>query len=174
MRREGRPFEVAWGERDTPGALKAAYQAARDAAVRTRLHGLWLLRDGRTLGEVAEVVGVHYRTVQRWVAWYRRGGVAAVRARKMGGTGQAPFLTPEQEAAVAAEVETGRFGTGNEIRSWIAGCFGVEYTLGGLYSLLERLRCSPKVPRPVHAKGDRAQQAVFKKGGSGQRSAQRA
>lgn len=154
--------------------LKAAYQAERDAAVRTRLHGLWLLHEGRSLGEVAEVVGVHYRTVQRWVAWYRTDGVAALRARKMGGTGQAPFLTPEQEAAVAAEVETGRFGTGNEIRAWIAREFGVEYTLGGLYSLLERLGCSPRVPRPVHAKADPAAQEAFQKGGSRKRSARRA
>lgn len=119
-------------------------------------------------------MGAHYRSVQRWVAWYRAGGVAAVRARKMGGTGQAPFLRPAQAAAVAAEVETGRLRTGEEIRAWIAARFGVEYTLGGLYSLLERLRCSPKVPRPIHAKADRAQQEAFKKGGSRKRSARRA
>lgn len=123
---------------------------------------------------MAEVVGVHYRTVQRWVAWYRAGGMAAIRAHKMGGKGQAPFLTPEQEAAVAAAVETGHFRTGNEIRAWIAGRFGVAYTLGGLYSLLERLGCSPKVPRPVHAKADRGAQEAFKKGDSSKRLVRRA
>lgn len=133
-----------------------------------------MLREGRALGEVAAVVGVHYRTVQRWVAWYRAGGVAAVRARKMGGTGQAPFLTPAQEAAVAAEVETGCFRTGEEIRTWIAERFEVSYTLGGVYSLLERLACKRKVPRPVHAKADRAAQEAFKKGGLSERLVRRA
>jgi transposase len=139
--------------------------------LRTRLHGLWLLRAGRALGEVAQVVGVHYRTVQRWVAWYRAGGVAAVRAHKMGGKGQAPFLTPAQEGEVATEVETGRFRSGDEIGAWIARTYGVEFTLGGVYSLLERLRCAPKVPRPIHAKADPAAQAAWKKRGSSERSA---
>ncbi|HZA21132.1 MAG TPA: helix-turn-helix domain-containing protein [Dehalococcoidia bacterium] len=71
MRR--RPFKVAWLEGDTPEALKAAYQKERDSEVRTRLHGLWLLRCGWRLGMVAEVVDTHYRSVQRWVAWYREG-----------------------------------------------------------------------------------------------------
>lgn len=117
---------------------------------------------------------MHYRTVQRWVAWYRAGGMPMVRAHRMGGTGQAPFLTPAQEAEVAAAVETGRFRTGEEIRAWIAGQFGVAYTLGGIYSLLERLGCTPKVPRPVHAKADRAAQEAFQKGGSRKRSRRRA
>jgi transposase len=83
----GRPFKVAWREEDTPEAFKAAYQRERDSEVRTRLHGLWLLRCGWRLGVVATVVGTHYRTVQRWVAWYREGGLLEVRRHKMGGPG---------------------------------------------------------------------------------------
>lgn len=169
----GRAFEVSWRTEDTPETLKASYQAERNRAVRTRLQGLWLLRSGRPLGEVAAVVGVHYRTVQRWVAWYRTGGVAKVRAHRLGGTGQVPYLTPEQEVAVAAEVETGRFGTGEEIRTWIGEQFGASYTLGGIYSLLKRLQCQRKVPRPVHAKTDRAAQEAWKKGACSRRSAKR-
>jgi hypothetical protein len=62
---QGRPFEVVWREEDTPEALKAAYQKERDSEVRTRLHGLWLLRCGWRLGVVAEAVGTHYRLLQR-------------------------------------------------------------------------------------------------------------
>lgn len=61
----GRRLEVAWQEQDTPEVLKAAYQGERDPQLRTRLHGLWLLRSGWRLSAVAEAVGVHYRTVQR-------------------------------------------------------------------------------------------------------------
>ena len=42
----GRPFEVSWRQEDTPEALKAPYQGERDPELRTRLHGLWLLRSG--------------------------------------------------------------------------------------------------------------------------------
>ncbi len=69
----GRPFEVAWQESDTLETLKRAYQKERDPEVRTRLHGLWLLRCGWHLDKVAEALGIHYRSVQRWVAWYRQG-----------------------------------------------------------------------------------------------------
>ncbi len=109
--------------------------------------------------------GAHYRSVQRWVAWYREGGVAAVCARRMGGTGQPPFLTADAEARVASEVATGRFRTAAEIRDWIAATYGVTYTLGGIYSLLHRLQCAPKLPRPLHQKADLEAQARFKQGG---------
>src|SRR5918999_833299 len=81
----GRPFEVAWREEDTPETLKAAYQKERESEVWTRLPGLWLLRCGWRLGRVAEAMGTHYRSVQRWVAWYREGA-----CRRCGGTRGGP------------------------------------------------------------------------------------
>jgi len=162
----GRPFEVTWGEEDTTKVLKAAYRRERDIELRTRLHGLWLLRSGRRLSSVAAAVGVHYRTVQTWVGWYRKGGVGAVVSHRMGGKGQESFLTDQAQEHVAEEVATGRFRTAGEIRDWIAEQYGVVYKMGGIYSLMHRLRCSPKVPRPMHAKADQEQQASWKKGGS--------
>ncbi len=41
-----------------------------------------------------------------------------------------------------------------EIGEWIAEQHGVNYRIRGLYSLLRRLRCGPKILRPVHAKAD--------------------
>src|ERR687892_838869 len=160
----GRPFEVAWREPDTPEALKGAYQREPDPQVRTRLHGLWLLRCGWRLGRVAEVMGTHYRSVQCWVAWYREGGLPEVRRHQMGGRGPQPWLRPEAEIQGSDAVATGGFRTAWEIRDWIAQQYGASYTLGGVYSLLKRLKCAPKVPRPVHAKADRQLQAAWKKG----------
>lgn len=170
----GRPFVIEWAPADTPAALKAVYQAERDRQRRTQVHGLWLLRRGWSLAAVAEAVGVNYRTVQRWAAWYRDGGLAAFWTHKMGGTGHPPFLTPEQQAAVADEVATGRFRTAAEIREWIAATYGVTYTAGGMYSLLARLRCAPKVPRPLHRDADEAAQAAWKKGALRRRLLRRA
>ena len=162
----GRPFEVAWREEDMTEALKAVYRRDRDVELRTRLHGLWLLRTGRRLSLVAATVGVHYRTVQTWVAWYREGGLPNVLSHKMGGKGQEPYLSDEAQEQVAEEVATGRFRTAGEIRDWIAERYGVVYKVGGIYSLMHRLRCAPKVPGPIHAKTDQKQQASWKKGGS--------
>ena len=162
----GRAFEVTWLEENSSEGLKAAYQRERDIELRTRLHGLWLLRSGWRLSSVAAAVGVHYRTVQRWVGWYREGGVPKVLSHKMGGKGQEPFLTDEAQEQVAEKVGTGRFRTAGEIRDWIAERYGVTYKIGGIYSLMRRLRCGPKIPRPVHAKADQERQASWKKGGS--------
>jgi len=169
----GRPFQVEWQAADTAAALKAAYQREGEGAIRQRLHGLWLLRSGWQLGAVAAALGVHYRTVQRWVGWYRAGGVAAVRARRLGGHGQPAFLSAEAQTAVADTVATGRFRTAAEVGDWIADSFGVRYRPGGLASLLQRLQCAPKVPRPLHEKADLTEQDRFKKGGLPRRSRRR-
>jgi transposase len=160
----GRPFAVAWQEGDTQEALKAAYLAERDGALRSRLHALWLLRSGKALGAVAAVLGVHYRSVQRWVAWYREGGVPAVRGHQMGGVGQPSFLTAAAQAEIAEVVASGCFHTAAEVRDWIAEKYQASYTVGGVYSLLARLQCNPKVPRPINPKADPAAQEAWKGG----------
>src|ERR687896_396149 len=112
----GRPFEVAWREPDTPEALKGAYQREQDPEVRTRLHRLWLLRCGWRLGRVAEVMGTHYRSVQRWVAWYREGGLPEVRRHQMGGRGPQPWLRRKSRGPMRwprdGSGPLGRFETG--------------------------------------------------------------
>jgi transposase len=172
--RRGRKLRVEWAAEDDAASLRAGYRRERRADVRPRLHGLWLVRTGRTTREVAEVVGVEERTVQRWLAWYRAGGLAAVTGRHAHGRGAPSFLTVEQQTELADEVATGRFRTAAEIRQWVHERWGVSYTEGGMYALLGRLRCAPKVPRPVHEKADHLAQARWKKGGSRKPSAQSA
>jgi transposase len=157
---------VEWAGEDDAARLYARYRRERRADVRPRLHGLWLVRAGRSAREAAEVLGVHERTVTRWLEWYRAGGLAAVEGRHAGGQGAPSFLTPAQREELAAEVATGRFRTAAQIRAWVAERWGVAYTEGGMYALLQRLGCAPKVPRPVHEKADTAAQARWKKGGS--------
>ena len=157
-------FEMTWAEADTAAALKARYRAEARADRRMRLQGLWLLREGRSVDETAAAVGVHRRTVDRWVAWYRRGGVDGALAHRQGGRGQPRKLTPEQEARVRAEVATDRFRTA-ESGAWIAATFGVRFRRGGVSSLLRRLRAAPQVPRPRHEKADPAAQAAWQRGG---------
>src|SRR4030042_5751809 len=67
--------------------LERLYKQEKDYQSRTRLQALWLLRQDRAMAEVASIVGVHYRTLQEWIAWYRRGGTAEVLAHRHGGHG---------------------------------------------------------------------------------------
>lgn len=165
-RGRGRPLVIAWWAEDEEAALKARYRKERRPDVRPRLHALWLLRSGRGVREVAQVVGVHERTVQRWVGWYRDGGVAAVRAHRQAGTGQPSFLTAPQQAQVWEQAARGAFRTAAEAQQSIAEQFGGRYRPGGMYALLGRLRIHPKVPRPVNPKADQVAQAAWQQGGS--------
>jgi transposase len=167
----GRVLDISWRDADTSEALKRAYLAERDGLVRTRLQALWLLRTGWPLGAVAGAVGTHYRSVQRWIAWYRQGGLALVRARRAGGVGRAARLSRVAQTELGDAVAQGQFRTARQVQEWIATRYHVTYTRAGVYSLLERLQCGPKVPRPLHAKTDEAAQAAWKKGTSAKRSA---
>src|SRR5919106_5749015 len=98
----GRRVQIAWEEEHTSEALREQYRQ-EEGEVRSRLHALWLLRTGWSMEQVARVVGVHYRTVQRWVGWYRNGGGGEVCTHHGGGQGEPPWLTPQQEEGVAEE-----------------------------------------------------------------------
>ena len=76
-----------------------------------------------------------------------------------GGRGQPSWLTPEQEAAVAEEAARGTFTTAAEVQQ-----FGVTYQPKEIYGLLRRVRCRPKVPRPIHTKADLEAQEAWEKG----------
>ena len=163
----GKLFVMVWAAADTEAALKARYRSEADGKRRLRLHGLWLLRQGEPVDAVAAAVGVHRRTVERWIDWYRHeGGLAGLVAHRQGGVGQPSRLTPEQREQVAEEVASGRFRTAAEVGTWIAATFAVTYRPGGVQDLLGRLRCHPKVPRPLHEQADLAAQAAWKKGAS--------
>ena len=150
-----RKVRVDWAAEDTAEALHAQYRAEPVAEVRTRLHALWLLRLGEGPTVVAAGVGVGRNAVQRWLRWYREGGLDAVRSHRRGGPGKPSYLTPDQERQLVAAAATGVFATAAAVRDWLEAQFGVVYTVGSLYTLLPRLGIRLKTPRPRHTKADR-------------------
>jgi transposase len=159
-----RPLRIDWREEDSAAAVQQAYRVEPDRHVRTRLHALWLVRRGHSVRAAAAIVGVHEVSVQPWLAWYRQGGLGEVRAHRLGGHGQPPRLTPEQEQAVRTEAARGTLHTAAEARRWIAEQFGVTYGRFGIYSLLRRLHIHPKIPRPISTKISAEAQARWKGG----------
>ena len=135
----GRKLRMEWDERDTPEALKGLYRAEMDGKMKERLHGLWLLRSGRTITDVSDVIGVHYSTVQRWVSWYRNGGLNEVLSRRQGDCGRQPYLDDDEMTLLEWELEEGRFDTAADVRDWIEAQCDVSYTVPGVYSLMKRI-----------------------------------
>ncbi len=159
----GRRLAIAW--QDDELTLWQRYRSEPAPEVRTRWHALWLLRQGRSATETAALVGVHRCSVQRWLAWYRQGGLAEVARHRQGGRqGRTPYLTAEQQAHLTAETARGTIRTVGEAVRWVERQFGVRYTAWGMRSLLCRLKIGPKVPRPLAAKADLAAQEAWKKG----------
>src|SRR5215212_11790463 len=101
MVRRGRKMTVAWAAADDAASLYERYRRERRPDVLPRLQGFWLVRLGRTTREASEALGVDERTVQRWLAWYRAGGLTPLEGRHAGSQGAPSFLTPEQQAELA-------------------------------------------------------------------------
>lgn len=159
----GRPLKISW--QDDEAALFQRYRTEKQPDLKPRLHALWLLRQGHSLTETARVLGVHYTSVQQWVAWYRQGGVAEVLVHRKVGQGQPPWLTPAQQEQVRFQVAQGQFRTASGAVQWVKETFGVEYKLKGMYSLLKRLKGKKKVPRPMATNTSLEAQEEWKKGG---------
>jgi transposase len=163
--KRGRPLVIEWQE--SAEELKAAYRHEKDSYRRTRLQALWQLRSGKQLAEVQELVGVGYRTLQRWVQWYRRGGLREVLRRTPGqgaGGGHSP-LSAQQQQAVKRQADLGAFRTAQEASRWIEQQWGVQYRYAGIYRLMHRLDLRLKVPRPRSEKASAQAQEAWKKGG---------
>jgi transposase len=102
--------------------------------------------------------------VQQWIAWYRTGGVHEVAVHRKAGKGTRARLTGEQQAALLAEAATGRFRTAAAPVVWVQEAFGAVYTESGMHQLLRRLRCKPKIPRPLAENASPVAQEAWKRG----------
>ena len=116
------------------------YRAELDGRKKERLHALWLLRSDWTVKRVSVVLGVHYTTVQRWVKWYRTGGLDKMTSHRRGGYGRQPYLDKDDLTLLEWEIEAGVFDTAADVRDWIETQCGVRYTMPGVYSLMKRLK----------------------------------
>ena len=160
-----KPVGVEWTQ--TAEELERQYRAERDVERRKRLGALWRVRVGDRIPDAGRVVGVGSRTVDRWLGWYRAGGLRAVlrRVPGHGAVGQPHRRTPAQQAELLAHVGRGEFRTYEEARAWVESAYGVVYRPGGFYTSLHRLGVRPKVPRPVAEKVDPAARAAWRAGG---------
>jgi transposase len=160
----GRPLRIDWQEDEQ--TLYRLYKQEKDHQNRARLHALWLIRQGRSMKEVAQIVGVHYRTVQEWVAWYRKGGVEEVLQHRHGGHGGPKRrLTSQQEDELEEQASQGEIRTIWEAVDWIDKQFGVKYTYWGMRWVFQRLKWKSKVPRPISPQASEEAQEAWKKGG---------
>jgi transposase/uncharacterized membrane protein len=159
-----RRLKLDWKESEEE--LKTLYLKEKDAQNRMRLQGLWLLRQGRQIRDVAAAIGCHPRTVQDWIAWYRQGGLAEVLRHRHGGhTSQRCRLSQEKIAELKQKAAEGQFRRIQDAVDWVKERYKVTYTWSGMYSLFRREGLRKKVPRPANPKASSEEQEAWKKGG---------
>jgi transposase len=139
----------------------------RDALRRDRYRAVLLALDGEEAVEIARALGRARRSVQDWAYAYRDGGVDAIQPEPR--PGRTPKLPREREPELVARLDAGPQPSdgvctlrGRDVVRILEREFGVTYTLGGAYDLLERLGYSCLTPRPLHEKSDPQQIEQFK------------
>lgn len=161
----GRRLQIEWQE--TAEDLKGLYREEKHHQRRERLMSFWHLCEGKQVKEVAEIIGTDVRIIQKWLAWYRTGGLDEVLRRVTGhGTiGACAYLNHLQQKALAARVKLGDFRTVWDVMAWVKARWGVIYSYEGMRSVMKRNECVLKVPRPQSEKANLQAQVDWQKRG---------
>jgi transposase len=148
--------------------LRRRAAGERDALRRDRWRAVLMALDGAEAVAIARALGRARRSVQDWAYAYRDGGVDAIQPRPR--PGRTPKLPRAREPELVARLDAGPQPAdggvctlrGRDVVRILEREFGVRYTLGGAYDLLERLGYSCLTPRPLHEKSDPQQIEQFK------------
>ena len=135
--------------------LEARYRAARDATEARHFQAIWLLAQGRTFLEVAEVLAFVPRWVEQLAARYNASGPEALGDRRRRNGRPASLLTPELLAALTKRLQEppddGGLWSGPKVAGWMARHLGLArvHPQRG-WEALRRLGWSLQSPRPRH------------------------
>lgn len=132
-----------------------------------RLLAMHHLQLGKSLVEVAEILGVHWKTVQVWNSKFRKFGLSSVEdAPRCGApkkiTGDAEKWLSETIKSLSAAKEGG-YITGYQLQELLQEKYGIECSLKTIYNKLHQLNFSWITSRSIHPKTDIAEQEEYKK-----------
>jgi transposase len=154
--------------------LEARYRASQDATEARHLQAIWLLAQGRTVLEVAEVLAFVPRWVEQLAARYNASGPGALGDQRRCNGRPASLLTPELLAALARRLkkppDDGGVWSGPKAAAWMARRLGraaVHPQRG--WDALRRLGWSLQSPRPRHPRAAAAEERTALKKRSARR-----
>ena len=136
--------------------LKEAHRKLKDKQASYKINAIILLSQGYSQREVAELLLLTEKTVQRCKKFYSQKGIDGLLARRYHGSNSK--LTSQQEAKLIEHLDTNLFSTSAEICLYIKETFRVCYTPSGLVHTLHRLGYSYKKTKLAPSKADGAKQ----------------
>jgi hypothetical protein len=123
--------------------LACRYHCARDPVEGTQFHIVWLLTQGRSRHEVAEVTGYSPRWISAVVKRYNTEGPGALRDRRHANPGAPPVLRPELQhdlrLALHGPAPNGGPWRSRDVSDWIAAHIGREVPVQRGWTYLMKL-----------------------------------
>ncbi len=148
-------------------ALEMRYRKAKDPVERSHWHIIWLLAQGKTTKEIAEVSGYCPIWIRTLAHRYNDEGPPGLGDRRHSNPGGTFILSQEQQAQLQQALDEppadGGLWTGPKVARWIESQTGRQVHPQRGWEYLKRLNYSKRVLRPRHAKADPAAQEAFKK-----------
>ncbi|SRR5712691_1610580 len=149
--------------------LQSRFRAATDIVERSHCQAVWLLAKGHTTAEVAEVVALTPRWVNKLARRYERDGADALGDQRRRNAGCKPLLSAQDLDALRERLRTppddGGLWTGPKVAWWIAARLGLTHVHApGGWEALKKLNWSIQSPRPRNPKAaGPEEEAAFKK-----------
>ncbi len=153
-------MKVNYPERieETVTELKTIMSREGTITNRQKVQALYLLKSGSSpsITNVAELLGVHRITVQRWLKQYSEGGLSSLLKLRCS-TGRPRVIPQEVIAGLSKKIseENCEFKSYKEIVVWVEDNYQVSVKYQTLHKQLNsRMKAKLKVPKPVSNKKD--------------------
>jgi putative transposase len=153
---------------ETPSELKKLQTQQKALSRFRKMQGLYLLKTGevKTVTHLADYLGVHRVTIQKWLKIYRQEGVSGL-LREAEDQGGRPKQLEDSAIAHLQErlsQEEQGFRSYGEIQKWLKENYQIFLNYKTLYHLVKyKLKAKLKVPRRSAARKNEKEAEDFKK-----------
>ncbi len=151
---------------ETESELKRLLSQETDGRIKEKLQALYWLKTKKlyTIIQIADLLGCHRVTVQRWIGEYRQHGIEAILKRKKS-PGRPRLVPPEIVNKLEIELtEPEGFFSYGEVQQWLQVFYDLKVKYRTVHQLVRyRLKSKLKVPRPVNIKQNPEAFKEFKK-----------
>lgn len=149
--------------------LQAGYRGSKDARLARHFQVIWLLTQGHSVAETAQLTGFVRRWVEELVVRYNRFGPSSLGDRRRGNGARPTILTPEILAMLQERVKSppadGGVWTAKKVAAAIATALGLARVAEQRgWEALRAIGWTIQRPRPRHVRAATPEeQAAFKK-----------
>ena len=148
--------------------LQQRYRTATHPVEKMHWQVVWLIAEGKTSSEVAQVTSYTPDWVRELVGRYNRDGASAIEDGRRGRSGRRPLLSPELQNELPAALEgpapRGGLWSGPEVARWMSGKLGKTVPPQRGWDYLRKVGHTPQMPRPRHGDADPEAQEAFQAG----------